>query len=196
MKKIITMLICTAMLTGCTKGEDGDSSMSNVNAPSDMPYNGAFEINWTVDGQTVGTSTLEWMYTANILSLPHDWLHQQLFPGQQVTLLSDDVAQIWALHLSPTGYSDDNNYFAIENTHYEQFVSVGGQRLTYDVCFSQRRSTAICNRVTGFWTGVAPIDSIVIRDEDNRVDHRPVVVSVKRYSPAVVLAFNTTKRIR
>ena len=55
------------MLTGCTKGEDGDSGMSNVNAPSDMPYNGAFEINWTVDGQTVGTSTLEWMYTANIL---------------------------------------------------------------------------------------------------------------------------------
>jgi len=102
------------MLTGCTKGEDGDSGMSNVNAPSDMPYNGAFEINWTVDGQTVGTSTLEMMYTANILSLPHNWLHQQLFPGQTVTLLSDDIAQIWALHLSPTGYSDDNNYFAID----------------------------------------------------------------------------------
>lgn len=202
MRKILSALLCAALLTSCLKSHDDDfawatgpfDTASPDGMSKDSEFNGEFALSWTVDGQRVGTSTLQVWMTANILSLPCDWLHQQLFPGQEVRLLGDDIVRIWAMHLAMSGYSDDNYYFKIQNTTYQQTVEVGGRQLTYEVCFTPERSTTFYNKVSDSWTGIAPIDSIVVRDEDNRTDHHPTLVGVKRFSPAATLSFSTTSR--
>ena len=201
MKKILPALLCAALLASCLKNDDDslNGSADNYSVPraeTEREYNGEFTLDWKVDGKSVGASTLQVMVTANILALPHDWLHQQIFPGQQVTLLGDDISQIWAMHLMMTGYSDENCYFKIQNTAYEQSVDIGGQMLSYKVCFAPERSTTLYNKTTDSWTGIAPIDSIVVSDEVNRTNHHATVISVKRFSPALNLSFSTTSRTR
>ena len=63
----------------------------------------------------VDTTRLQVEYTANVLSLPLDWLNRQIFQQEKVSveIRDDESSKVWGLALRLTGYTDNSIYFDV-----------------------------------------------------------------------------------
>ena len=202
MSAILVAFPLALLWTGCSKdGYDEEvvtpySYSDSFRLPEEL--DGEFAINWIVDDQVVDTTRLQVKYTANVLSLPLDWLHRQIFQQEKaaVEMRDDEIGKVWGLALRLTGYTDNSVYFDITKNMYNQQVFVDGHPFDYNVYFSTDRATAIYSKQWDSWTATIPIDSIQIADDSIRVNLRSKVVNVIRFNPAKNLSFISTKRIK
>ncbi|MBQ7987075.1 MAG: hypothetical protein IJ253_01010 [Bacteroidaceae bacterium] len=198
---VMAAFTLAALLTGCSKVYDSTKDAEYYAPYFDsyfLPdeFNGEFAINWMVADEVVDTTRLQVEHTANVLSLPLDWLHRQIFQQENATIefRDDETSKVWGLALRQTGSSDNNVYFDITKDTYNQRVFVDAHPYDYEVYFSSAKATAIYNMQWDSWTATIPIDSIQVADDSIRVDHRPAVVNVIRFNPAKNLSFISTKR--
>ncbi|MBR5062604.1 MAG: hypothetical protein IKX24_10765 [Prevotella sp.] len=200
MRKImIGAWMCVLLLASCSI-EDNDSSpekysdwdVYNSSNPNSESY-GEFAINWMVDGAVVDNSLLQVNEEAKVLELPFQWLHHIIFPDAKEVKWSEGSTEpnTWDMHIAFAGYSENNYYYSIKGTEHSQKVIVDDKTFVYHVYFSQDQSISIYNKNWDAWSAITPIDSIRVSDEIAKE-----VVEVKRYSPAIHLSFNSTKRTK
>lgn len=200
--RLICLLTVALQLTGCSKGYDeGYEAISHYASDAfTLPreLNGEFAVNWIVDDEVVDTTRLQVEYTANVLSLPLDWLNRQIFQQEKVSveIRDDESSKVWGLALRLTGYTDNSIYFDVTKSTYTQRVFVDNSPFDYYVYFATDKATAIYNKQWDAWTATIPIDSIQVADESIRVNHRPKVIDVIRFNPAKNLSFTSTKRTK
>ena len=200
--RLIGLMTCALLLTGCSI-DDGDSAseeypMDDRGLSMRDEFNGEFAINWMVDGEVVDTTRLQVAQGATVLSMPFDWLHQQIFQktDASIEIRDDEISKMCGLWLRLTGYTDSNVYFNITRSTYTQRVFVDDHSFEYYVYFSTDKATAIYSKQWDSWAATIPIDSIQVTDDSIRVNHRPAVVDVIRFNPARILSFISTKRTK
>ncbi|MBQ8713330.1 MAG: hypothetical protein IJ551_11015 [Prevotella sp.] len=194
--------ICIALLglmtvVACSTDDDEPKLLyTDGSSMSTAAWNGEYAVNWVVDGEVVDTTRLQVMVQTNVLSMPYGWLQQQAFPTAREVTTWDTESLGWDMHFYVTGYSENNYYFTMMNTQFEHRAMVDERLLTYDVFFSPTKSTAVYNPQWDSWTAAMFIDSIQIMDEKIRENHRPVVLETRRFTPALLLTMQSTKRTR
>ena len=198
-KMMMAAWVCAMLLVACSIEDNDRQQNPYLNEGTSQglygnnEFDGEFAINWMVNGEVVGSSLLQVSMGANVLELPFQWLHHTIFPDAKEVKWPEWIYEpdIWGMRIALTGYSDDTNYFTVKGTEHNQQVIVDGKTMDYTVYFSKDNSIAIYYKNWDAWSAITPIDSIRVYDETARE-----VVDVKRFTPAINLSFNSTKRTK
>lgn len=192
-----------SLTTACSVAGDSDDLGSMALEANDMPDNGIYEGEWTVNKQVVDTAQLVVAGTMRV-RLPERYLLGLCFPDGKDKGASVNIEPRNApatIQVYAQGYSEQSQYmtFASATTQAE------GYQLLFNTCsfdatingvlchfslLSRENASAILQYGTEQWTLAIPVNTVAIMNSATGQTTR------QELSATVTLYYNTKKRIR